>query len=327
MNRTVREIRKRYDWPNLKREVEGYVRKCPSSQVNKTLGSRHKAPMEITTTARKPFESCAIDIVGPTTETSKGNRYILTFQDDLTKFVIAEPVQTQDAETLAREFVRNIILKFGAPELILSDQGSNFLSELFRNTCRLLRIKKINTTAFHLESNGGLERGHRVLVEYLRHYVTEDQRDWDDCIPYATHVYNITTHRTTGYTPFELLFGYKARVPSSLKEQPTPRYNYNDYVDELKGRMRTAHAVARDRLVEGKERSKRDYDRKTVQLTLKVGDKVLLFDESVRRGRSKKLGAKWIGPYTVLAVDGVNATIKRGRAAVKVHVNRVKPFY
>jgi hypothetical protein len=173
----------------------------------------------------------------------------------------------------------------------------------------------------------GLERGHRVLVEYPRHYITEDQRDWDDWIPYATYVYNITTHRATGYTPFELLFGYKARVPSSLQEQPTPRSNYDYYVSELKGRMQTAHAVARDRLVERKVRSKRDYDKKTVQLTLKVGDKVLLFEESVRRGRSKKMGAKWIGPHAVLAVEGVSATIKRGREAIKVHTNRLKPFY
>jgi len=140
-------------------------------------------------------------------------------------------------------------------------------------------------------------------------------------------VYNATTHRTTGYTPVELLFGYKARVPTSLQERPTPRYNYDDYVGELKGRMQTAHAVARDRLVEGKVRSKRDYDKGTVQLTLKVGDKVLLFDESARRVRSKKLGTKWIGPYVVLAVEGGNATIKRGRDAVNVHINRLKPFY
>jgi len=183
--------------------------------------------------------------VGPTTETSKGNRYILTFQDDLTKFVVAEPIQ-------AREFVRSVILRFGAPEVVLSDQGSNFLSELFRNTCKPLRIKKINTTAFHPESNGGLERRHRVLVEYLRHYVAEDQKDWDDWVTYATFVYNTTTHRATGYTPFELLFGYKARVPTSLQERPTPQYNYDDYVSELKSRMQTAHAVARDRLLMGK---------------------------------------------------------------------------
>lgn len=198
MNRTLREIKKKYDWPNMKRDVEDYVRKRQSCQMNKTLGPRHRAPMEITTTARKPFDKCALDIVGPTTETNRGNRYVLTFQDDLTKFVVAEPIPAQEAETVGREFVCSIILKFGTSEVVLTDQGSNFLSELFQNTCKLIRIKKIHTTAFHPESNGGLERGHRVLVEYLTHYVTDHQRDWDDWIPYATHVYNLTTHRATG---------------------------------------------------------------------------------------------------------------------------------
>ena len=67
--------------------------------------------------------------------------------------------------------------------------------------------------------------------------------------------------------------------------------------------MQAAHAIARDRLVESKVRIKQDYDKTVVQIALKLGDKVLLFDESVRRGRSKKLCAKWIGPYVVLAVD------------------------
>jgi hypothetical protein len=57
----------------MKRDVEDYVRKCKSCQVNKTLGPRKSAPMEITTTARKPFEKCALNIVGPTTETNTGN--------------------------------------------------------------------------------------------------------------------------------------------------------------------------------------------------------------------------------------------------------------
>ena len=232
-----------------------------------------------------------MDIVGPTPVTNKGNRYILTFRDDLTKFVVAEPIPMQDAEIVAREFVRNIVLKFGISEVVLTDQGSNFLSQLFQNSCKFLRIRRIHTTAFHPESNGGIERGHRVLVEYLRHYVTEDQRDWDDWITYATHVYNVTTHRATAYTQFELLFGYRARVLTSLQEQPTPRYNYDDYVyvSELKGRMQAAHAIARGGLIESKIRSKIDYDRKIVQIAVKVGDRVLLFDESVRRGRSKKL--------------------------------------
>jgi transposase InsO family protein len=327
MNKTFREVSKRYEWPNMKRDIEGYVKRCVSCQLNKNLSPRRKAPMEITTTARQPFERCALDIVGPTDVTNKGNRYILTFQDDLTKFMVATPIPTQDAETVAREFVQNVVLRYGIPEVVLTDQGANFLSELFTNVCKLLQIKKVQTTAFHPESNGGLERSHRVLVEYLRHYIAEDQRDWDEWVTYATHCYNVTTHRTTGYSPFELLFGHQARIPSVLQAQPTPRYNYDDYVSELRGRLQSAHAIARENLLQGKVRSKAHFDKKTVQIALRVGDKVLLFDESVRRGRSRKLGAQWVGPYFVTAVEGVNATIKRGRNLVKVHVNRLKPFY
>jgi len=123
--------------------------------------------MEITTTARHLFERCALDIVGPMTETMSGNKYVLTCQDELSKFLVAIPIPQQDAETVAREFVWNIILKFGAPAQILADQGSNFLSDLFKSTCKLLRIKKIQTTAFHPKSNGSLERSHRVLTEYV----------------------------------------------------------------------------------------------------------------------------------------------------------------
>jgi transposase InsO family protein len=326
MNKTFWEIKKRYEWPNMKRDVENYVRRCKSCQLNKSLSPRRKAPMEITTTARQPFERCALDIVGPTDVTNSGNRYILTFQDDLTKFIAAIPIPTQDAETVARAFVENIVLRYGIPEVILTDQGANFLSELFTHVCKLLQIKKVQTTAFHPESNGGLERSHRVIIEYLRHYISEDQRTWDEWVAFATHAYNTTTHKATGYSPFELLFGHTARIPSALQAQPIPRYNYDDYVSELRGRLQSAHAIARENLLKSKARSKADYDKKAVHIAPRVGDKVLLYDESVRRGRSRKLSAQWVGPYAVLAVDGVNVTIKRKRNAVKVHVNRIKPF-
>jgi hypothetical protein len=145
------------------------------------------------------------------------------------------------------------------------------LSELFASVCKLLQIKKIQTTAFHPESNGSLERGHKVLVEYLRHYIAEDQRDWDEWILYATYMYNVTTHRATGYSPFELLFGHRAHIPSALQAHPTLRYNYDDYVSELRGRLQSAHAIARGNLLQSKARSKLDY-KKAVSIALRVGD-------------------------------------------------------
>ena len=136
----------------------------------------------------------------------------------------------------------------------------------------------------------------------------------------------LTEPLSTRHSRYYLVIGHGYHPPAGSKTH-TPRCNYVDYVSELRGRKQAANAIARDRLVESRTRSKLDYDRKTVQIALKVGDRALLFGKSVRRERSIKLNAQWIGPYIVLAVDGVNATIKCGRNIIKVHVNRLKPFY
>jgi hypothetical protein len=64
MNKTYSAIKSKYSWPNMKQEIEEYVRKCKSCQVNEVLGPQRKVPMEITTTANQPFEKCCFDIVG-----------------------------------------------------------------------------------------------------------------------------------------------------------------------------------------------------------------------------------------------------------------------
>jgi transposase InsO family protein len=102
--------------------------------------------------------------------------------------VVAVPIGQQDAEMVARAFVANIVLKYGTPGTVQTDQGANFISEVFRNTCKILKIKKIQSTAFRPESQGSIERSNRVLAEYFRHYVNEDPTNWSEWVPFATHV-------------------------------------------------------------------------------------------------------------------------------------------
>jgi hypothetical protein len=134
-------------------------------------------------------------------------------------------------------------------------------------------------------------------------------------------VYNTTEHSATGFTPFELLFGHPSTLPSALKKPPERQYNYDDYASELRGRLQTVHQHAHKNLIESKGRSKEHYEKTTGQTKLQVGDKVLLFDETVHRGRSRKLSAQWVRPYTIPELDKVNATIARGSKSTKVHVN------
>jgi transposase InsO family protein len=152
--------------------------------------------------------------------TQGNNKYILAFQDDLSKYVLAVPIGQQHAETLARAFVANIVLKYGTPRILQTDQGANFINKIFRNTCKILKIKKIQSTAFHPESQGSIERSHHVLAECFRYYVNEDQINWDEWVPFSTYVYNTTVHSATGFTPFELLFRRPSTLPSALKKPP-----------------------------------------------------------------------------------------------------------
>lgn len=194
MNEIYTAIRGNYSWPNMKQEIEEYVKRCKSYQVNKVLGTCGKAPMVIKTTARQPFEKCCLDIIGQLAVTQEGNKYFLTFQDNLSKFLVAIPIPWQDVEMVAKESVKHVILRVGTPKKLLTNQGSIFLSEVFRNTCKLLKIKKLQMTQFHPETNGSLKRSHRVLKEYLRHCIKEDQSNWDEWVSYGTCVQHIYPH-------------------------------------------------------------------------------------------------------------------------------------
>jgi IS30 family transposase len=153
------------------RGVHTTVRNLPKEITqNKT-----KMPMKITTTPEVVWEKCALDIVGPLSQTLDGNKYVLTFQDEISKYTLAIPIQQQEAATLAKAFVEEVVLKFGIPQKILTDQGSNFMSEVFINVCKLLKIKKTKCMAYHPQTNGALERTHRVLAEYLGSFILEDQ--------------------------------------------------------------------------------------------------------------------------------------------------------
>ena len=228
MNKIYRDISAQYTWPKMRREVEDYVKQGKSCQVNNILTPKHNAPMQKATTAERPFEKCYLDVVGPLPVKLQGNKYILTLQDDLSKYVVAVPIEKQDAEIVARAFVQKIVLVCGTPQILQTDQCANVMREVFRNICNLLKIKKIQSTTFHPESQGGIERSQHVLAKYLHRYVSEDQTDWDSWVPFATYVYNTTQHSATSYTPFGLLFGRPSTLTSALKKPPEPRHIYDD---------------------------------------------------------------------------------------------------
>jgi hypothetical protein len=274
------------------------------------------------------MEKCSIDVVGPLNPSQNGNRYILTIQDEQSKFLVAMPLKQQTAEDVARAFVENVVLIFGVPQQLLSDLGSNFISETFRNMCKLLRIHKLQTTPFHPMGNASNERSHRGLIEYIRCFVNKELSDWDEWIRYVAFVHNTTPHSSTDFTPFELMFGRIVNLPGYLQKEPSSAfYAYESYVQELKARLQSSYALARNKSELSKARSKEYYDKTVHAPQFKVHDLVLMKDFSVRRGRSRKLEAAYTGPHKIKKIEGTNVILEGKRSReIKVHINLLKPY-
>ncbi|CAF4952218.1 unnamed protein product [Pieris macdunnoughi] len=174
-NRMYNRIKERYYWKNMRTDIENYVQNCKLCQSNKALRKINQSPMQITTTATRPFERNSLDIVGPLPEAGfQKLKFILTLQDDLTKFSISYPISNATAEETCEGLVHFISL-FGIPKTILTDQGTNFTAELFKRTCEFLKIKQIWSSPYHPQTQGALERSHSTLKEYLKSYVNENQ--------------------------------------------------------------------------------------------------------------------------------------------------------
>ena len=129
--------------------------------------------------------------------------------------------------------VEEVICRHGAPERLLSDRSSNFLSELVAEVCRLMQIKKINTSRYHPQTDGLVERFHRTLISMLSRYVEKHARDWDHYLPYMLYAYRVTAQESTRESP---LYGRDARqLLEEALDCPTSAYmiDLDDYKLEL----------------------------------------------------------------------------------------------
>ena len=177
VNKTFNRIKYKFQWEHLKENIQEFIQKCVPCQLKKLVRVKTKQKMIITDHPCIPFFTVSLDIVGPLPKTKDNAEYILTMQDRFTKFLVGVPLKDQTATSVAHAFIKRFICTFGAPQAILTDQCTNFLSKLMKRVAKRFRIKQIKTTAFHPQTNGSLERSHSPLSEFLKMFTTKNS-DW-----------------------------------------------------------------------------------------------------------------------------------------------------
>ena len=175
----------------------------------------------------------------------------------------------------------DIFSRLGVPEEILSDLGTQFVSDCMREVTRLLSIKQLTTTPYHPMCNGLTEKLNGTMKSMLKRLCSEQPRQWHRYINPLLFAYREVPQESTGFSPFELLYGRAVRGPMAILkqlwtkevEEPEVKNSYQ-YVFELREKLEDTLKLAHCELEKAQQKGKHYYDRKSKVRKFQPGEKV-----------------------------------------------------
>ena len=280
----------------MKSSVQSCIGSCKKCIESKTSSARHQAPLQPMVISA-PFTFWAMDYLGPLPETARGNKHKLVVGDHCTKWCEAFLTQDQKVQTVANILVLRLFSHFGPPQILHSDQGTNFESNLIKRVLGASPSYTYVTSWVFRKLDGQIERQNRTLQEILSAFVFEHPDTWDLPIDQAIFAYNTSHHESTGFSPYELLFGRVARMAVEIAlgvPLRDPR-SQSDYVQAVRQSIRGSQSIAQQVELEAKAKQKQFYDQGKVDWTPIEPQSIVW----LRRPKKWKFG-RWVGPYTVL---------------------------
>ena len=186
----------------MRSDIDHYCKSCLVC-VSRKGGCRPSKPPLHSIPVGGPFHRVAVDVL-QLPLTARGNRYVVVFVDYFTKWPEAFALADQKMETVAKLFMKQIVCQHSIPEELLSDRGANFLSALGQDVCKLLGVRKINSS--------GLSSPDRQLSRTVQFYPNQSakscdirDRDWDDHLDFLLLAYHVSAKESTKESPFFLM--------------------------------------------------------------------------------------------------------------------------
>ena len=295
-----RKLTKQYWWKGMYTDIYHYCRSCLTCASYS--GSCHKvhAPLQPLPVGA-PFKRVGIDIMEKP-QTCEGNCYVLVIMDYLTKWVEAFPMSNQSSETIAKLLIDHIICRHGVPNQFLSDKGTNPLSDLIMDICHLTGMKKISTTAYHPQTDGLVENFNRTLRAMLAKHSKQFGMDWDKHLQHLLFAYRTKPHDSTDESPFYLLYGRDARLPTKSTLQSLPplhMLDVGDYRTKLVIGLSTAWDMARKSIEKAQSKQKFQYDKRAKVPSYKISDRVMVYMPHEATGKDS---LPYHGPYRIIDI-------------------------
>lgn len=328
---TLEQVRQRFWWYGLVSDVQRYVATCHKCISTRVGGKTIRPPMTLRDITPAPFSSICIDTLS-LTPTPRGYKYVHVVVDFCTRFVVAWPARSNSTAELASGFNDFYLSRFGAPKSIQSDNGSTFISDLFKNLCAIWGVNQKFSSAFLSRSNGAVERANRTILTRVRTLISKSQTEWDLILQNVTYAINSAPAFATNHSPFLLAYGWTPLHPYDV-QRPIPDKAPQCVRDQFLERI-TLQAKAMEMAVKHtavtRERMKSAYDKKAHMVYFYEGDCVYLhIPRLILKETRKKLTPMYHGPFTIMSLTTPYTAILRRHYDCKVlkrsvHISRLK---
>lgn len=235
-----------------------------------------------------------MDFHGPITPITKnGNRYIIALTDVLSKFVITKAVRDC---TAARFLTEEVILKYGTPKCVLTDNGTHFTASMMTELFKKIGVTHLYSTRYHPMTNGQIERYNATVDAKIAALSNDKRTNWDEQLPFVTFNYNTSMHSTTGQIPFEMICGRPPTLPFDQQQPIVTLVEDPQHVEKLKQHLAGVTESARNNILPQQHKYKERYDRYRTNPTYKVDDLVLV----KTLNRRNKFDIRYEGPYRII---------------------------
>ena len=331
----------RYWWIGLRKDIRAYLSVCIGCQKTKGRNAKTSDKNPIRHFSKNtPFELVSIDICGPLPQTKSGNRYIVSMIDKFTRFCLLIPVADIKTITVIKAFQHWINL-FGSPKHLLSDNGTQFTSEIFKAYNDTYNIKQRFSTPYYPECNGQIERLHRWIKERLvlisidagLNFIDGDD-NWDDYIGIIQHSYNSTPNTMTKMSPNKIIFGFDLQhnINQSTHKITSNTKSTSEYIRY----MRNTHSIINNEAISNqinydkiRTKSRNKSNNKCVEY--EVGDLILVNISRRMIGNKSKLNPTWHGPHEIIEIIYPQKVFKIREIGnishvQQININLIKPY-
>jgi cell fate (sporulation/competence/biofilm development) regulator YlbF (YheA/YmcA/DUF963 family) len=228
--KTHRRIAEKYYWPRMLQYVKKYVRSCDVCKSNKPAPSNKTFLMGKFKDIHEPWQMISLDLMGPLPRSSAGNCWLLVITDWFTKYPILAPLRKATAKKITEIVEDRVFLTHGVPEIIIADNGGQFVGKEFANLRARYKVPRFWKNALYHPQNNPTERTNRTIKTAIKAYIGNNHRKWDVNIPQVSLAIRTAVNDSTGYSPFFLNTG--RQYISSGNEYELNRKKSNTSVNE-----------------------------------------------------------------------------------------------